>query len=71
MHLVFTVHLDGYVCMICYTCCSLLFYKLPSCHLIISDESISVSLDEIIANKESDDEFISDFFGNYYYYYCY
>jgi len=35
---------------------------------IISDENILASLDEIIANEESDDEFISDFFGNYYYY---
>jgi len=32
---------------------------------IISDESILANLDEIIANEESDDEFISDFFGNY------
>jgi len=36
---------------------------------ITSDGSILASLYEIIAIEESDDEFISDFFRNYYYYY--
>lgn len=72
-HLVFTVHLSDYVFIhFCYTCVfSPVGIILPSTIMshIMSDESILASLDEIIANEESDDEFISDLFGNYYYYY--
>lgn len=33
--------------------------------IMISDESILASLDEIIANEESEDEFMNDLFGKY------
>lgn len=34
--------------------------------IMISDDSILACLDEIIANDESEDEFMNDLFGNYY-----
>lgn len=70
-YLVFTVHLSSQFCIhFCYTCVLFVGIILPSTIMshIMSDENILASLDEIIANEESDDEFIHDLFGNYYYY---